>query len=145
MRTTASIVADVLAWVGVTLPEVQSLSDWPVQENPRAYPDVAAEVRGISEALTPPGNAPTTAHARGVPRTIDLALSILVEPLPAREAAHSLWSMADRLIEARRVDRTLGHGLHSTQITTTVPGLVTLSDGSAVMALVVALTVTVSP
>lgn len=141
MKEPVQIVRDVVAWTLATLPEIQTVHDHPINENPGTLPDLAIEVLNIEEAVNPAGNAPATAHARSVGMSLDLAMSIVVPPLPADESAHSLWGMASRLIAARRTDRTLGHGLHSTPVRCQFPGTVPLNDGSEGLTMNVLLTV----
>lgn len=145
MRSTSSIAAEVVAWARTVLAEVQTSNDYPTTENPGRMPHLSIDVLRITPDVAPPGNAPPTAHRQSVGRLLEMTLEVLVQPLPPGPRSQELWSMADRLIDAQRLDRTLGATLHATPIACSLPGHVTLGDETIALALQASLSVWVTP
>lgn len=117
MRSAGDIAASLIAWTTSVLPEIQSTHDYPHQEDPGALPDLAVDFRQIR---TIPGRS-----AHHPSKQFSATLSILVDEYPIRDTSRLLWSMADRLLEAQAVDRTLGQQLDASPWIIDLPGLIT--------------------
>lgn len=145
MRSTPSIAADVAQWAATTLTEIRTVNPWPTTENPGEMPHLSVDVLSATAGVSPPGDAPSTAHRQSTGRLLAVVLEVLVQPLPIGEQMVTLWTMGDRLIRAQQLDRTLGKTLHATPVQCAFPGLVTLNDGTEALALHASLSVWISP